>query len=235
MLTTDTKAIKALAHPLRLDLLELLATTGPATAAHCGRVLGVPQANCSFHLRQLAKYGFVADAGPGSDRRERKWRVADPPPAVRIGTDGDAVVRQQLARVVVDREARAALDYLARQDDDAPEWRTTAGMITAVAAMSPEDAAEVKEKWRTLLEPYLARTAAAGFRLRPGQRFVRYFMAATPTLELTQGDHRDDAHDDSAEPADPAADARERRTRTRRRPRRPGELTWRPTADRSTS
>ena len=70
MQISDPKAITALAHPLRLDLLELLTAIGPATAARCGRILGVPQANCSFHLRQLARYGFVEDAGPGRDRRD---------------------------------------------------------------------------------------------------------------------------------------------------------------------
>ena len=69
--------------PMRLDLLELLATMSPATAAQCARILGVPQANCSFHLRQLAKYGFVEDAGPGDDRR---WIVRTAGPATRRGT-----------------------------------------------------------------------------------------------------------------------------------------------------
>ncbi|MCX5100869.1 helix-turn-helix domain-containing protein [Streptomyces sp. NBC_00439] len=63
-----------MAHPLRLDLLELLTAAGPATAALCGRVLGVLQAGCCFHLRQLAKHGFVEDTEPGRDRRDRAWR-----------------------------------------------------------------------------------------------------------------------------------------------------------------
>jgi DNA-binding transcriptional ArsR family regulator len=196
MQISDPRAIKALAHPLRLDLLELLATIGPATAAHCGRVLDVPQANCSFHLRQLGKYGFVEDAGPGGDRRERLWRVSDARPTMRIGAGVDTVVRRQLARVVVEREAQAILGYVDRQDTDSPEWRSTAGIVSAVTVMSPEDAAEVKEKWRVLLEPYLVRTEAAGFKLQPGQRYVRYFMAATPTPELDRGEPEDEpAHD----------------------------------------
>src|SRR6185369_17616256 len=88
----DPLALRALTHPLRLELLELLSTTGPATAAHCGRVLGVPQANCSFHLRQLAKYGFVEDAGPGADQRERRWRVPEGGPRIRIPAEANGVV-----------------------------------------------------------------------------------------------------------------------------------------------
>src|SRR2546421_6749195 len=87
---SDPKAIRALAHPLRLDLLQVLGSGSPATAAHCGRVLGVSQASCSFHLRQLAKYGFVEDAGPGRDRRERQWRVTPQRPSGRGGGGGGA-------------------------------------------------------------------------------------------------------------------------------------------------
>ncbi|MCX4774555.1 helix-turn-helix domain-containing protein [Streptomyces sp. NBC_01260] len=51
MRLSDPKAIRALAHPSRLDLLETLGEIGPATAASCGRTLGVSQASCSFRLR----------------------------------------------------------------------------------------------------------------------------------------------------------------------------------------
>src|SRR5215471_3448657 len=104
---SDPKTIRALAHPLRLDLLQLLGSSGPATAAQCGRVLGVSQASCSFHLRQLAKYGFVEDVGPGRDRRERQWRALHSRLSVRIGTGGDGIVRQQIEGLVVEREMQA--------------------------------------------------------------------------------------------------------------------------------
>jgi DNA-binding transcriptional ArsR family regulator len=188
MQISDPKAIRALAHPLRLDLLDLLVAISPATAAHCGRILGASQANCSFHLRQLAKYGFVEDAGPGRDRRERQWRVPDPRPTLRIAAGSDAVVRRQLERVVVERETQAILDYLERQDGESPAWRHKAGIMTAVAVISADDAAEIKEKWKALLEPYVARTEASGLQLQPGQRYLRYFMAATPLPDLDSGD-----------------------------------------------
>jgi DNA-binding transcriptional ArsR family regulator len=191
----DPKAIRALAHPLRLDLMELLAAISPATAAQCGRILGVPQANCSFHLRQLAKYGFVEDAGPGRDRRERQWRVPDPRPTLRIAAGSDAVVRRQLERVVVEREMGAILDHTERRDEESPEWRHKAGIVTAVAVLSAEDAEEIREKWKALLEPYIARAEAGSERLRPGQRYVRYFMAGTPIPELDLRDGENASED----------------------------------------
>ncbi len=192
---SDPKAIRALAHPLRLDLLELLVTISPATAARCGRILGVPQANCSFHLRQLAKYGFVEDAGPGRDRRERQWRVPDPRPTLRITADERTVAGRQLERLVVERETQAILDHLEHRDDENGGWERRTGIVSAMAVVSVEEAAELQEKWKALLEPYLARSEADGRRLRAGRRHVRYFMAATPLPDLEPGDSGNESDD----------------------------------------
>ncbi|MDG4826669.1 winged helix-turn-helix domain-containing protein [Asanoa sp. WMMD1127] len=177
MRVTDPLAIKALTHPLRLDLLELLASTGPATAAHCGRLLGVPQANCSFHLRQLAKYGFVEEAEPGGDRRERQWRVVSPRPTIKVDSGDDHLLRRQLERVVIDRETAAIRAYADREQHESSGcWRGALGITSGVVSLSPEEAAELRAKWTALLAPYAARDEGP----RPGRRHVRYFFAATP-------------------------------------------------------
>ena len=54
--------MRALAHPVRLALLEVLADEGRLTATEAGERIGESPANASFHLRQLAKYGFVEEA-----------------------------------------------------------------------------------------------------------------------------------------------------------------------------
>ena len=75
---TDPKAMRALAHPLRLTLLEQLGRAGTLTATQAAEIVGESPANCSFHLRTLAKYGFVEEAATGQGR-ERPWRrVAHP-------------------------------------------------------------------------------------------------------------------------------------------------------------
>jgi DNA-binding transcriptional ArsR family regulator len=185
---TDPTAIRALAHPVRLDLLDLLVAIGPATAAQCGRVLHVSQASCSFHLRQLAKYGLVEDAGPGQDRRERRWQTAFRRLTIAVTGEGGSLARQQLERLVVEREMQAVLQYSERADGEFADWKQIAGMVGSVAVMSPDEAAEVRRQWRALLAPYVARAAGSGLRLQPGQRYVRYFMAATPMAEIKTGD-----------------------------------------------
>ncbi len=192
----DPRGIRALAHPLRLDLLELLAAIGPATAARCGRALGASQASCSFHLRQLARYGYVVDAGSGGDRRERRWRVSERQAAVRVPAGGDAVVRRELHRVVVEREAQAVLDHEARRDGEEPPWRDAARLTAGLAVLSAEEIAELERQWLALLEPYLARQRdGAGF--GPDRRPVRLLLAATPLPAPTdhpEDDHPEDRH-----------------------------------------
>jgi DNA-binding transcriptional ArsR family regulator len=72
---TDPKAMRALAHPARMRLLELLRDHETLTATKAAQIMGETPANCAFHLRTLAKYGFVQEAGGGRGR-ERPWRNA---------------------------------------------------------------------------------------------------------------------------------------------------------------
>ena len=72
---TDPRTIRAVAHPVRMALLEAMeqSETKTLTATQASELLGESPANCAFHLRTLAKYGFVEEAGGGRGR-ERPWR-----------------------------------------------------------------------------------------------------------------------------------------------------------------
>src|SRR5271170_3028317 len=70
---TDAKTMRALAHPVRMALLDILALR-TLTATQASELLGESPANCAFHLRTLAKYGFVEEAGGGRGR-ERPWKT----------------------------------------------------------------------------------------------------------------------------------------------------------------
>jgi len=197
MEVTDPKAIRALAHPVRLDLLELLVAIGPATAAECGRVLQLPQANCSFHLRQLAKYGLVTEAEPGPDRRERRYQMPDS----RIRIPGDETAASEFFNVVLGREMQAIADWQERIDKG-PGWQDKGGPVTGVAVMTAAEVGDVKRQLLEILQPYFARAVGSGPRLAPGQRYVRYFLAGTPMAELDlspehhtdKDDHGNEAH-----------------------------------------
>ena len=61
----NARALRAYAHPVRMKLILALRTRGPLTATQAGRLLGESSGTCSFHLRQLAKYGLVEETGEG--------------------------------------------------------------------------------------------------------------------------------------------------------------------------
>ncbi|WP_165368076.1 ArsR/SmtB family transcription factor, partial [Phytoactinopolyspora endophytica] len=70
---TDPQRLRALAHPVRNELLDALRVEGEATATRCAELVGQSVASCSFHLRMLAKYGFIER---GEQRgRDRPWRL----------------------------------------------------------------------------------------------------------------------------------------------------------------
>jgi DNA-binding transcriptional ArsR family regulator len=71
---TDARTLRALAHPVRIALIEALILGGAMTATQVGERIGESPTTCSFHLRQLAKYGFVEEAGGGKGRA-RPWRM----------------------------------------------------------------------------------------------------------------------------------------------------------------
>src|SRR5689334_12619211 len=57
----DGRSLRALAHPLRLRLLGLLRMDGAATASQLAARTGQSSGATSYHLRQLAAYGFVIE------------------------------------------------------------------------------------------------------------------------------------------------------------------------------
>lgn len=75
--TLDARSLRGLAHPLRLRLLGLLRERGPSTATALAVDVGESSGVTSYHLRQLAAYGFIVEDTEGrTNRRERWWRAA---------------------------------------------------------------------------------------------------------------------------------------------------------------
>lgn len=75
-ITPDVTGLKALAHPVRLRILGLLRSEGPATATTLAQRLGLNSGATSYHLRQLALHGFIVDDPERGDARDRWWRAA---------------------------------------------------------------------------------------------------------------------------------------------------------------
>jgi DNA-binding transcriptional ArsR family regulator len=71
----DARSLRGLAHPLRVRILGLLRTEGPATGATLARRLDEDRGNISWHLKQLAEHGFIAEDADRGTKRERWWRA----------------------------------------------------------------------------------------------------------------------------------------------------------------
>ncbi|MFB9903487.1 helix-turn-helix domain-containing protein [Allokutzneria oryzae] len=71
----DARSLRGLAHPLRMRILALLRQDGPATASGLAARLGESSGSTSWHLRQLAEYGFIEEDPDRGNRRDRWWRA----------------------------------------------------------------------------------------------------------------------------------------------------------------
>lgn len=177
MRLTDPRALRAMAHPLRLDLLELLGIEGPLTAADCARRLGASQASCSYHLRELGRYGMVADAPGGADHRERPWQLTD---VEQRWSSADApVAAAQLDRVMVQREADRRLAWIASAAAEPAEWQEASFFGGATLPLTVDELEALGGALRVAIEPYVARVTDRSLR-PPGARPVRILLGSTP-------------------------------------------------------
>ena len=74
-ITPTPTQLKALTHPVRLRMLGLLRSEGPATATTLAARLGLNTGATSYHLRQLAQHGFVEEDAERGNARDRWWRA----------------------------------------------------------------------------------------------------------------------------------------------------------------
>ena len=138
----DISALKALGHPIRLALLDAL-LDGPLTATEAGERLGETAASCSFHLRQLERYGFVAIAsiGPG---RKRVWRRLKLNWSLPTQQSGDNTIEaiQHVQNVMLDRYFSQIRQALLDLPNKAVPWREAALTAESVFFITSEELAE---------------------------------------------------------------------------------------------
>lgn len=134
-------------HEVRTALLELLAEVGSVTATEAAGRLGYSSGLCSFHLRQLARYGRIEEV-PRSGGRARPWRLrrGTEDPGRPEGADDFG----QLARGLEDESYR---QWLAQKDRVPKEWRRDEA-FSAVAYLTPEEMAAVADTVRRALARY---------------------------------------------------------------------------------
>ncbi|CAL9568988.1 helix-turn-helix domain-containing protein [Streptomyces sp. Tu 3180] len=157
----DARALRGLAHPLRMQLLNALRHDGPATASRLAARLGESSGATSYHLRQLAAHGFVEDAPEHGKGRERWWKAVHK--GVRFDEtlleDGDPEVRgaaDLFLHEVANHHTRELATWLGTSDDWPEEWRRASDMSDWTLRLTPELARELVHKMHDLVESYRA-------------------------------------------------------------------------------
>ncbi len=179
---TDPKAMRALAHPVRLAILIQLQRHGPATATQLSPEVGASPSVASWHLRHLESFGLVADWDGGSDKRQRWWQATAH--GFRYGPPDDdesqaayRLLSAELRRRAEHEMQRWFADVEPRLDN---HWRALSGGANTSVPLTHDELAEIERTIDELLGRYVRRRDAGEVPPEARSvRFLRYTMPAT--------------------------------------------------------
>jgi len=146
--------MRALSHPVRIALIEALTLGGAMTATEVGERIGESPTTCSFHLRQLARYGFIEEAGGGKGRA-RPWRMASI--GMRIGSESDdpetQIAARALGKLVRDRQLNRYRMWLTASSSYPKPWRDAAIDDEHLIYLTPEEMEQLHAELHAMLLP----------------------------------------------------------------------------------
>lgn len=182
----DPKELRAMAHPVRLAILLRLAEGGPATATElAGQLQDQSPANCSWHLRQLARYGFITEAehGPG---RQRRWRIVAESTYISADESPEMVAASDaFDEVLVDGQLATLRKWLSTRRQEPQQWRDASLMSHSVAWLTSGEMAEFRKAYSELVEqrlfPLIAERAHDPANAPTGSRPVRLMTMLFPS------------------------------------------------------
>ncbi|PWR04893.1 transcriptional regulator [Micromonospora acroterricola] len=156
---TEPQALRALAHPVRLAILDRLQQHGPATATGLSPHVGATPSVVSWHLRHLATFGLVTDWDGATSRRERWWQAAARGFRFSLPDDAEGqAAGRQLRGEMFARYAEAPQQWLLHDEPrlDA-EWRGLAGVAATRFVATAEELRQLEDAMEELLAPYVRR------------------------------------------------------------------------------
>ena len=181
---SDARELRVLAHPLRLRILQVLHERGAATATEVAEQVGESPANCSWHLRQLAKHGFVEESGERRGR-QRPWRPTGRP--LEWGDSGEsgeaAAAGDELSAVFMEQEFGGLRAWQAWRRTDPPQWQDAANFVQSSGWMTVDELAAVNAEITEIMLRHRERLLDPSKR-PPGARRVRMFAWAVPAEPL---------------------------------------------------
>ncbi|MDG4820632.1 helix-turn-helix domain-containing protein [Asanoa sp. WMMD1127] len=173
-------AMRALAHPTRIALMEALRVHDTLTATEASRLLGETPTNCAFHLRALARFGFVEEVGTGPGRR-RPWRALDVPLAFSDVQDDEqsSAAARALSDVLLRHWVARLQSAQATRHTEPADWQEVLGGSGTVVYGTLDEVRAMITDIREVLGRYDDRLRDTDAR-PPGTRPVELLLFAQP-------------------------------------------------------
>ena len=180
----NAKALRAYAHPVRMKLILALRTRGPLTATQAARLLGESSGTCSFHLRQLAKYGLVEETGQGTGR-EKPWRATTTSTAWDdVQPDPEAAAAAGLLLEVLAESYFAQLmQYLEVRERETEEWQRAAIFGDRFLWVTADELTGIQRGINAATDQYFERSVKPELR-PPGARLVTELKIGLTNMTL---------------------------------------------------
>ena len=157
-----TDEMRALAHPLRLRILDELAMYGPLTASGLGERLDESSGATSYHLRQLEKVGLVHEKTDKGNARERWWErrpgsISFPDPMDFPAGSADRLKARLLGDEAIRGREVAFREFISQEDGAiSPEWQKVAVLDTINLKLLPEQLQALVSEFDEVLAKYIA-------------------------------------------------------------------------------
>ncbi len=183
---SDPRAIRALAHPARLAIIEALTAGEELTATELAAVTGLSPSATSYHLKALAKWGIVEAGQARADGRDRPWKATGRSVDVGSPTPGSTSPAEiAIMGTFLDRIRAIATEFLTRQAGEPPEWRDVVQLAVNDYWMTADEVAKTAQALRDVLAPYEQRRRDA----RPASsRRVRIVRIIVPRVDVPRAD-----------------------------------------------
>lgn len=159
---SDPRAIRALAHPARLAIIEALFPGDELTATECASLTGLSPSATSYHLKALERWGIVEACEARADGRDRPWKARGHSIEVSSDVPGTVLAETAVLEVFLDRNLALAAEFLQNQASEPAQWRDTMELGNGDYWLTAGELAEISAALRRVLEPYEHR--------RPGSR-----------------------------------------------------------------
>ena len=183
----DMESLKALSHPLRVQLFDALSVYGPATASGLAERLGESSGATSYHLRQLEKHGFVRELEGHGTTRERWWERV--PGGINIASPAsDETPAGRSAAQLIYREFRRSQDRLLNDfvdhghDELSQEWAEASDLSTVNSNLTAEQLKSFVDAVSKAIDEYVIPYKG---QQAPGARAVHIEFNAFPVVDAT--------------------------------------------------